>query len=161
MKENNLTSLGQINGNIMAEWVNERFAGWSPPKAKALRKPMMTDEAWIAELQSEPIGEGLDVHGEFVRCALWCKTNGKQPTRRRFTQWLLRASKDKTMAPRASSGPALPLLEAPVGWGAWTQDNLPECGYIGLPWAKWPRYAQEQVCRQMIAEKERTHEHSY
>lgn len=50
-------------------------------------------EAMVIELSAHPANAGLDVRREYERMALWCRTNRKQPTRRRFVAWLLRADR--------------------------------------------------------------------
>lgn len=48
---------------------------------------------WLDSLTKEQAYEGLDVPREFGRMAQWCKTNHKQPTRRRFINWLNRCDR--------------------------------------------------------------------
>lgn len=52
-----------------------------------------TDEAWLKGLESNPAYAGLDVAREHAKMVAWCSVNGKQPSRRRFVNWLNRAEK--------------------------------------------------------------------
>lgn len=68
---------------------------YSPPNAR--REPRQqakeTDEAWLKGLESNPAYAGLDVAREHAKMVAWCSVNGKQPSRRRFVNWLNRAEK--------------------------------------------------------------------
>ena len=59
----------------------------------------VSDEAWIESLKSNPAYAGIDVSREHAKMAQWCAVNRKQPTRRRFVNWLNRA--DKPMSGKA------------------------------------------------------------
>jgi hypothetical protein len=60
----------------------------------ASAKPAPTsDEDFIASLEANEAYRGLDIRREFVRMKTWCGVNNKQPTRRRFINWLNRADK--------------------------------------------------------------------
>lgn len=64
----------------------------------ASAKPATTsDEDFIASLEANEAYRGLDIRKEFVRMKTWCSVNNKQPTRRRFINWINRA--DRPMAP--------------------------------------------------------------
>lgn len=52
-----------------------------------------TDAEWLASLASDPAFAGLDVQREFAKMSSWCAVNRKQPSRRRFVNWLNRAEK--------------------------------------------------------------------
>jgi len=64
------------------------------PKAGA-KKGVITpgnadDEAWLAQLKVNPAYKGLDIEACFWKMKAWCDANGKEPTRRRFVNWLNR-----------------------------------------------------------------------
>ena len=46
-----------------------------------------------AGLKSNPAYEGIDVLKEHARMTAWCSVSGKQPSRRRFLNWLNRAER--------------------------------------------------------------------
>lgn len=54
------------------------------------------EEAWIDSLKSNPAYTGIDVAREHAKMVQWCEVSGKQPTRRRFINWLNRADKPMT-----------------------------------------------------------------
>lgn len=62
------------------------------PRAKRAAAPPPDDE-WIASLKTNPAFRALDVDDQLLRCRAWCDANGKTCTRRRFTNWLLRADR--------------------------------------------------------------------
>ena len=51
------------------------------------------DTDWIKELQNNPAYAGLDVERELGKMQVWCATNNKLSTRRRFINWLNRAER--------------------------------------------------------------------
>lgn len=53
--------------------------------------PKLTDDAWLVSLVRDPAYAGLDVMKQHAKMVRWCKENRKQPTRRRFINWLNRA----------------------------------------------------------------------
>ena len=65
-------------------------------EAKPTKSDEPTDSDWLVGLCSDPAYSGLDVEREHAKCIRWCKEHGKQPTRRRFVNWLNRC--DKPMA---------------------------------------------------------------
>ena len=71
-----------------------------PAAAKA------SDEEWLAELKNNPVYQAINVRHEYGKMKEWCKVNGKQPTGRRFINWLNRTDTpmNKTMPPIQSDG---------------------------------------------------------
>lgn len=59
------------------------------------RKKNLTDEEFIRELKADPTYTGINVEIEAGKMRRWCQENQKEPTRRRFINWLGRA--DRTM----------------------------------------------------------------
>ena len=47
-----------------------------------------SDEQWLSELKADSTYPGIDVEREHSKMIRWCQANRKQPTRRRFTNWL-------------------------------------------------------------------------
>lgn len=45
---------------------------------------------WLENLKKNAAYEGIDVGREYGKMCAWCETNRKQPTRRRFINWLNR-----------------------------------------------------------------------
>lgn len=50
----------------------------------------ISDEDWLTELATDLAYASIDVRREFAKMSAWCKANKKQPTRRRFINWLNR-----------------------------------------------------------------------
>lgn len=46
------------------------------------------DETWIAELEKASAYQGINIRCELGKMQQWCQVNGKQPSRRRFVNWL-------------------------------------------------------------------------
>lgn len=51
------------------------------------------DETWLRELEANPGYQGVAIRQEFARMQAWCEVHRKQPTRRRFINWLNRAER--------------------------------------------------------------------
>jgi hypothetical protein len=83
----------------------------APPRAPIARTAKAaaaastsSDSEWLEGLRADPAYEGIDVDREHGKMSRWCGVSGKQPTRRRFVNWLNRA--DRTLAGQTSNKPA-------------------------------------------------------
>lgn len=54
------------------------------------------DEAWLVELESDLAYRGINIRAELGKMQRWCQANRKQPSRRRFINWINRAEKPMT-----------------------------------------------------------------
>ena len=126
---------------IIALFVAEfpKAKGWAPLlrleqlideqlKAEKPRKQSeMSDEEWVGELEKEPIFKGLNVRQEIGKCAFWCKTNKRQPTRRTITNWLMKAEKVvdlKAQGAQHATGLKPPPPPGPDGWEEWLLSSM-------------------------------------
>lgn len=75
------------------------------PTTTKQKKTNQTNDEWIAELKASPAYSHIGIDAEADKMRLWCETNGKQPTRRRFLNWLNRIEKPLPGAARASPRP--------------------------------------------------------
>jgi hypothetical protein len=92
------TSLNQFQPIAEAEAEAESNMGVRPTtlvKRSAEASPA-SDSDWRKELAENPAYVGIDVEREFAKMGAWCQLNRKQPSRRRFLNWLNRA--DRPMA---------------------------------------------------------------
>lgn len=55
--------------------------------------PAVSDSEWLAALAANPAYKTLNVPAEFAKMTSWCSVNNRQPTRRRFVNWLNRCDK--------------------------------------------------------------------
>src|SRR5438067_10914115 len=68
-------------------------------KAKAIKKEganesrQLSDEDWLASLVHDKTYSGIDIRHEHGKMIQWCAVNHKQPTRRRFVNWLNRSER--------------------------------------------------------------------
>lgn len=78
----------------------------------------LTDEAWLERLSANPAYAGLNVRDEYGKMTVWCETNKKQPTRRRFVNWLNRCDKPMAMttSPAQARRIATGCLHEPDNW---------------------------------------------
>lgn len=61
--------------------------------ANGSRPVTVCDDAWIAVLSKSESYQGIDVRRELGKMRVWCETNRRQPTRRRFVNWLNRCER--------------------------------------------------------------------
>jgi hypothetical protein len=78
----------------------KRCAGGPAPTSKA----KISDDEWLLSLTADPAYAGIDVATEHRKMLRWCETNNRQPTRRRFVNWLNRCERPMT----AKAGTAAP-----------------------------------------------------
>lgn len=71
--------------------------------------PEPSDEEWLRELGESTAYQGIDVPREHGKMVHWCKTTKKQPSRRRFINWL-----NKCERPLRAPARAKPLDPAKI-----------------------------------------------
>ena len=64
--------------------------------SRSVRRPTACDEEFLEELQRNPAYSMFDVKVIYHRMVAWCSVKGKDPTRRRFINWLNREDKPMT-----------------------------------------------------------------
>ncbi len=62
------------------------------------------DFEWLETLKANPAYQHINVNAEMAKMRTWCDVNKKQPTRRRFVNWLNRIEKPLQAAPREAYG---------------------------------------------------------
>lgn len=111
-----------------------------------------TDEAWIAELSRSRAYQGIDVLREYSKMEVWCKTAKKQPSRRRFINWLNKCERPLAFAAkRQSIDPS--KIELPSEFREWVSGKYPaRTDEIGKwkTWADVPDYFREEWKREKI-----------
>lgn len=89
-----------------------------------------SDAEWLAELSKNTAYDGIAIGAEYAKMQAWCGANHKQPTRRRFVNWLNRADKPMprqiTIAAqsKAASG-------EPANWRTKLKQIFPDSTYDG------------------------------
>jgi len=61
------------------------------PLIEPVKKPIQTNEEWLADIKSNPLFKSVDVDREREKAALWCQNNRRQMTRKFFLNWLNKA----------------------------------------------------------------------
>ena len=56
-------------------------------------RPPVSVEDWLKELETDPTYKGVNVRIEYGKMLNWCKVRKKQPTQRRFINWLNNAER--------------------------------------------------------------------
>lgn len=72
-------------------------------KSRSAVASTTSQEDWLKELEANHAYSGIDVRREFGKMGAWCQTNRKEPTRRRFVNWLNRC--DKPIATKSALTP--------------------------------------------------------
>lgn len=113
-----------------------------------------SDSDWLAELSRNPAYAHVRVATEHAKFLVWCQTNRRQATRRRFVAWLNRI--EPPMRPQTSQIlPRQADLPEPDGWRAWVNENTPQAVYArGMPeegkaWVELDRVVQEYITKQL------------
>lgn len=60
------------------------------------------DATWLADLAKDAAYAGIDVAREFAKMTNWCAAHSRQPTRRRFVNWLNRIDRPIQSAPQGT-----------------------------------------------------------
>lgn len=94
------------------------------------------DSDWFDTLRRNPAYQSLNIDAEFAKMRTWCDVNKKQPSRRRFVNWLNRC--EKPMQPTANRAPERPQIPEPTGWREYMQSEYPGCVFVD---ESSPRYA--------------------
>lgn len=105
--ENSDVGRHQALQSVTSDCVNgaQRLAGAGPASK-------VSDAEWLEGLAKDPTYAGIDVTREHGKMVNWCATNRKQPSRRRFINWLNRA--EKPMVPATVSGTPQPASDSPT-----------------------------------------------
>jgi hypothetical protein len=74
------------------------YVGQNASETKAAPAAPTSDADWLASLAADPTYAGIDVTREYGKMTAWCKAHRKEPTRRRFVNWLNRVDKPMTGA---------------------------------------------------------------
>ena len=126
---------GKFSRRLWIEKVAEFIAAWhasnDPKKVKRVVK--QTDDEWIEGLQADPLFAGVDVRKELGKAQFWCRENGRQCTRKFFTNWLNKADRNLAANGTTTRKPVAVNAE-PVGWLVWMRANRPD----------WIRFIQEK-----------------
>ena len=85
---------------------NRTEAEASRAKPRSARSPVLADDEWLDSLQKNPAYSMFDVRLLYLRMVEWCKARQKQPSRRRFINWL--NTQDKPMTAKPGNGAAKP-----------------------------------------------------
>lgn len=95
-----------------------------------------SDEEWIAELAKSKAYQGIDVPREFSKMEQWCKTARKNPSRRRFINWL-----NKCERPIKTSREVKPLdpskIELPERFKSWAGEKYHSRKEEIMAWKTW------------------------
>src|SRR5262245_43792267 len=75
-------------------------------RGKPRQRPVQADDEFLDGLQKNPAYSALNVRNCYQRMVAWCEVNNKQPSRRRFINWLNREDKPMTAAPKKPPGNA-------------------------------------------------------
>jgi len=96
---------GATTDNRESERTDELVLGEvvRPASAKASRAQLpLDDDGWLKSLESDATYSGLNIRAELGKMRRWCEANRRQPTRKRFVNWLNRI--DRPIQPTAPSG---------------------------------------------------------
>jgi len=108
--------------------------------------PSADDDTWLHQLAASEAYRGIDVPREFAKMKVWCINAHKQPTRRRFINWLNRCER-----PIASGVKSQKAIAEPRDWKAILNHEFPGSVYAANgereahEWDQLPPEAQKAV----------------
>jgi len=88
--DTDLDQFQEDSKNILRTFTSETETETETGAVSRKRASALSDEEFLKTLKDNPVYEGLDVDELYQKMLVWCKTNGKKPTRRRFVNWLNR-----------------------------------------------------------------------
>jgi hypothetical protein len=104
-----------------------------------------SDLEFLAELGKNDAYRGINVAQEFAKMEAWCKVNKKQPSRRRFVNWLNRATGDRPM--QGSRPTTVSRSAEPNNWRSRMKEHYPD--WVGhahsLTWAQLSDHDKKNV----------------
>jgi hypothetical protein len=84
---------GVLEGELQRKGKEGKVIGKERKLAKRVAVTATSDEDWLAELSQNPAYAALDVRLELGKMQAWCSANRKQPSRKRFVNWLNRSER--------------------------------------------------------------------
>ncbi len=135
----------------------KELASMKPKAKKTPSVPGQTaaqiDDAWLAELEMNPAYVGIDVRRELGKMQAWSVTNKALPTRRRFVNWLNKATPNAVVqvngAGQSSFSRPVVGIPEPMGWRQWALENMSDPANAQRPWSSFERPAQEYITKEM------------
>lgn len=111
-----MTSLGQINGNVLAQ-ISQDFFDHHEATIKA-RKKKLSDTDWLNELAAEEVYRTLNVPQQHQLAQAWCKRHTRICTRRFFADtWLKNALAEAPIKhAELPHAPTAVYIAEPTGW---------------------------------------------
>jgi len=106
---------------------SNKDVGETKPKRAAAAAPA-SDSEWLDSLEANPAYQGIPIRREHAKMAEWCRVNGKQPSRRRFINWLNRAEQPMNMN-RPTTKPKPPIPE-PARWREQLRERFPTAAML-------------------------------
>lgn len=117
-----------------------------------------SDSEWLVELSRNPAYTGINVSVEHGKMVAWCEAHRKQPTRRRFVNWLNRAERPMQVGQgRPAPRPAVP---EPHGWKAYLNRTYPDAVYAvggkseAHEWSQLPTDVQTKLAGEIRRNEE-------
>jgi hypothetical protein len=118
----------------------------------------VSDADWLQSLGQLPAYAGIDVAREHGKMVAWCSANRKQPTRRRFVNWLNRAERPIQIG--QARPPQRPAIREPQGWKGFLNRTYPESVYSAggkteaHEWAQLPPDVQTKLAGEIRRNEE-------
>lgn len=85
-----------------AETVSTQAEGEAEGEAGTSTKVDVAPVDFVSSLKTDPTYSGIDIQREFGKMSKWCEVNGREPTKRRFINWLNRIEKPLKKADQKS-----------------------------------------------------------
>lgn len=103
-----------------------------------------SDSEWLASLKENPAYDGLNIGVIYGKMQAWCGANKKQPTRRRFINWLNR--EEKPMPRQIQIASSSKPVQEPENWREKLKQVMPDSNYTGS-YATLPDSIKEKIIK--------------
>jgi hypothetical protein len=136
--------------------VYDQQAPQKPLKRKetAHKAPSEVDDNWIEELEQNSAYQGIDIRRELGKAQAWASLRNVGVTRRRFINWLNRASQEARPIAVNGQGQSSfrrpePVSDEPRGWKEWVKANSQDPSNANRPWVSLDKAAQDYIRSQL------------
>ena len=116
--------------------------------------PAVDDSEWLAELERNPAYASINIPHELAKMRTWCGANNRQPSRKRFVNWLNRC--ERPVAANAAYKPAPQAIPEPRNWREFAREEYPDALFLdpdseqyAASWAALPRDYQNLISEKM------------
>jgi hypothetical protein len=164
----------EANAKMYANWQNGMFGGRKPNPQRTQQEPntenhelastdksrvdkireksrangspsaAISDEDWLKQLATESCYAHIRVLEEYGKMQVWCRQNKREPTRRRFVNWLNRI--ERPLSGAVQQSPHKPKREIPERYRSFLLEKYPAKRDQIATWKTWEQLPAALQC---------------